>query len=63
MIWSDNDVANDFTTMKNAEGEQAYNPEFLRCGIKVRSVELKLLISNPISLLGLSSISANIVGP
>ena len=22
MIWSDNDVANDFTTMKNSEGEQ-----------------------------------------
>ena len=22
MIWSDNDVANDFTTLKNAEGEQ-----------------------------------------
>lgn len=35
MIWSDNDVANDFTTLKDQEGEQAYPPAFLQCGIEV----------------------------
>lgn len=36
MIWSDNDVANDFTTLKNPEtGEQAYHPKFLQCGMQV----------------------------
>jgi len=35
MIWSDNDVANDFTTMKDHEGNQAYPPAFLQCGIEV----------------------------
>ena len=35
MIWSDNDVANDFTTLKDKDGNQAYSPEFLRAGIKV----------------------------
>lgn len=35
MIWSDNDVANDFTTMKDEEGNQAYPPPFLQCGIEV----------------------------
>ena len=35
MIWSDNDVANDFTTMKDqGTGEQKYHPEFLRCGMR-----------------------------
>merc|ERR1711915_797605 len=31
MIWSDNDVANDFTTLKDQEGEQAYPAAFLQC--------------------------------
>ncbi|KAH0486568.1 MAG: hypothetical protein KVP17_003430 [Porospora cf. gigantea B] len=35
MIWSDNDVANDFTTMKDANGRQAYTPDFLQCAMKV----------------------------
>jgi len=35
MIWSDNDVANDFTTMKDQDGNQAYPPPFLQCGIEV----------------------------
>jgi len=35
MIWSDNDVANDFTTLKDQEGDQAYPPAFLQCGIEV----------------------------
>ena len=34
MIWSDNDVANDFTVMKNEDGTQKYHPYFLRCGIR-----------------------------
>ena len=34
MIWSDNDVANDFTTMKNEDGDQAYHPNFLQCGMR-----------------------------
>ena len=33
MIWSDNDVANDFTTMKNKDGNQMYHPSFLQCGM------------------------------
>lgn len=35
MIWSDNDVANDFTTLKDQDGSQAYPPAFLQCGIEV----------------------------
>merc|ERR1719369_1097229 len=35
MIWSDNDVANDFTTLKDQKGDQAYPPPFLQCGIEV----------------------------
>ena len=35
MIWSDNDVANDFTTMKDQSGEQAYPPAFLQVGIEM----------------------------
>jgi hypothetical protein len=35
MVWSDNDVANDFTTMKTAEGQQKYHPQFLVCGMRV----------------------------
>jgi len=35
MIWSDNDVANDFTTLKDQDGDQAYPPAFLQCGIEV----------------------------
>ena len=34
MIWSDNDVANDFTTMKKVDGEQKYHPNFLQCGMR-----------------------------
>ena len=34
MIWSDNDVANDFTTMKNENGSQMYHPHFLQCGMR-----------------------------
>ena len=34
MIWSDNDVANDFTTMKNEDGGQMYHPNFLQCGMR-----------------------------
>ena len=34
MIWSDNDVANDFTTMKNEDGSQTYHPHFLKCGMR-----------------------------
>ena len=35
MIWSDNDVANDFTTMKDQSGYQAYPPAFLQSGIEM----------------------------
>ena len=35
MIWSDNDVANDFTTLKDQNGEQAYPAAFLQAGIKM----------------------------
>ena len=35
MIWSDNDVANDFTTMKDQNGDQAYPPAFLQVGIEM----------------------------
>ena len=34
MIWSDNDVANDFTTMKNEDGTPKYHPKFLQCGMR-----------------------------
>ena len=34
MIWSDNDVANDFTVMKNEDKTQKYHPNFLKCGIR-----------------------------
>ena len=34
MVWSDNDVANDFTTMKNDDGTQKYHPNFLQCGMR-----------------------------
>ncbi len=34
MIWSDNDVANDFTTLKNANGQQKYHRKFLQCGMR-----------------------------
>jgi len=43
MIWSDNDVANDFTTLKTEEGEQAYPPAFLQCGIDVYRQYQRLL--------------------
>ena len=35
MIWSDNDVANDFTTLKDKDGNQAYPKQFIKCGIEV----------------------------
>lgn len=35
MIWSDNDVANDFTVLKKKDGSQAYTPSFLRVGMRV----------------------------
>ena len=41
MIWSDNDVANDFTTMKNESGEQAYHPKFMVCGMEAYKVRLR----------------------
>ena len=51
MIWSDNDVANDFTTMKNESGEQAYHPKFMVCGMEAYKVRLKNFLSvNQISL-------------
>lgn len=35
MIWSDNDVANDFTILKKKDGSQAYTPQFIRVGMRV----------------------------
>ena len=43
MIWSDNDVANDFTTLKNESGDQAYHPKFLVCGMEAYKVRMLLL--------------------
>ena len=40
MIWSDNDVANDFTTMKTESGDQAYHPKFLVCGMEAYKVRI-----------------------
>ena len=37
MIWSDNDVANDFTTLKDQAGDQAYPPAFLQSGTETRA--------------------------
>ena len=34
MIWSAIDVANDFTTLKDQEGEKAYPAAFLQFGIE-----------------------------
>eukprot|EP00927_Polykrikos_kofoidii_P070841 TRINITY_DN67219_c0_g1_i1.p1 TRINITY_DN67219_c0_g1~~TRINITY_DN67219_c0_g1_i1.p1 ORF type:complete len:564 (+),score=83.67 TRINITY_DN67219_c0_g1_i1:85-1776(+) len=34
MLWSDNDIADEFTTFKDAQGEQAYNPEFLKAALR-----------------------------
>ena len=43
MIWSDNDVANDFTTKKNGDGTQKYHPKFLQCGMwAYREYQLRL---------------------
>ena len=43
MIWSDNDVANDFTTMKNKDGNPAYHKNFLLCGMEMyRDYQRKL---------------------
>lgn len=50
MVWSDNDVANDFTTLKDQNGDQAYPPPFLQCGIEVyRQYQRILWDSNSIS--------------
>ena len=47
MIWSDNDVANDFTTLKLENGEQAYHPQFIQCGMEVyREYQRRLWDSN-----------------
>jgi hypothetical protein len=35
MIWSDNDVANDFTEWMGADGKQYYTDEFLKAGVSV----------------------------
>ncbi len=45
MIWSDNDVANDFTTLKDPvnAGDQQYHPMFLKCGMEAyRDYQRKL---------------------
>eukprot|EP00666_Eupelagonemidae_sp_cell4sb_P004968 gene4968-739_t len=36
MLWSDNDVANDFTVLKDQQNpeQQAYPPALLRCAMK-----------------------------
>mmetsp|Transcript_39474 Transcript_39474/g.64692 ORF Transcript_39474/g.64692 Transcript_39474/m.64692 type:complete len:298 (+) Transcript_39474:2-895(+) len=34
MVWSDNDVANDFTTRKKEDGTQGYHPAFLQCAME-----------------------------
>ena len=47
MIWSDNDVANDFTTLKLENGEPAYHPQFIQCGMEVyREYQRRLWDSN-----------------
>ena len=47
MIWSDNDVANGFTTLKLENGEQAYHPQFIQCGMEVyREYQRRLWDSN-----------------
>mmetsp|Transcript_41900 Transcript_41900/g.54012 ORF Transcript_41900/g.54012 Transcript_41900/m.54012 type:complete len:552 (-) Transcript_41900:142-1797(-) len=43
MIWSDNDVANDFTTKKKADGSQGYHPAFLQCAMEVYREYQRLL--------------------
>ena len=40
MIWSDNDIANDFTTKKMKSGDPAYHPMFIVCGMEVYKVSL-----------------------
>lgn len=35
MIWSDNDVTNDFTVLRNPDGSQVYMPEYLQVGMSV----------------------------
>lgn len=43
MIWSDNDVANDFTTLRKEDGSQMYHPNFLQCGMRTyREYQRKL---------------------
>lgn len=34
LIWSDNDVASDFTVLKDESGQQVYHPELLKCGMR-----------------------------
>ena len=35
MLWSDNDVANDFTILRKPDGTQAYSPQYLRVAMTV----------------------------
>ena len=45
MIWSDNDIANDFTTLKTESGDPAYHPKFIVCGMEAYKVcPLNLII-------------------
>lgn len=34
MLWSDVDIASEFTSFKDDQGEQAYNPEFLKAAMR-----------------------------
>merc|ERR1712216_988460 len=34
LMWSDNDIAADFTNLRDENGNQAYHPELLRCAMK-----------------------------
>merc|ERR1719221_1665242 len=35
MIWSDNDVTNDFTVARNADGSQEFDPDYLKVAMGV----------------------------
>jgi len=43
MLWSDNDVTNDFTCDYNADGTQTYDPAYLRVAIRVYEAYQKQL--------------------
>jgi len=57
MIWSDNDVANDFTVLKKRDGSQAYTPSFLRVGMRVYRMYQRQLW-DPACVLGLKALEA-----